>query len=171
MILGASAQGGMAILSFVLLFASAGVLHHAGIKVPYFAFFSRDAGIRTKEPPLNMLLAMGIAAFLCVFIGIFPGPLYSVLPFPVDFAPYTGGHVLGQLELVSFSVLAFCLLLLSGIYPAEMRATNIDVDWFYRKGAGILYRLSVRWLGVKEDATLPHMGEPDREVMHGRKER
>jgi len=171
MILGASAQGGMAILSFVLLFASAGVLHHAGIKVPYFAFFSRDAGIRTKEPPLNMLLAMGLAAFLCVFIGIFPGPLYSVLPFPVDFAPYTGGHVLGQLELVSFSVLAFCLLLLSGIYPAEMRAINLDIDWFYRKGAGILYRLSVRWLGVKEDATLPHMGEPDREVMHGRKER
>lgn len=25
--------------------------------------------------------------------------------------------------------------MLSGIYPAEIRATNLDADWFYRKGA------------------------------------
>ncbi|MEK7789949.1 MAG: hypothetical protein AAB283_08550, partial [Planctomycetota bacterium] len=31
--------------------------------------------------------------------------------------------------------LAFTLLMLSGIYPAEIRATNLDTDWFYRKGA------------------------------------
>jgi multicomponent Na+:H+ antiporter subunit D len=167
MILGASAHEGMAILSFVLLFASAGVLHHAGIKVPYFTFFSHDSGIRTKEPPLNMILAMGIAAFLCVFIGIFPGPLYSILPFPVDFVPYTGAHVLDQLQLVSFSVLAFCLLILSGIYPSEMRATNLDTDWFYRKGAKVFYRLADRLLGVKGDAGLPHVVGTDREVIRG----
>ncbi|MEK6683247.1 MAG: Na(+)/H(+) antiporter subunit D [Nitrospirota bacterium] len=171
MILGASANEGMAMLSLVLLFASAGVLHHAGIKVPYFTFFSHDSGIRTQEPPLNMLLAMGMAAFLCVFIGIFPGPLYSILPFPVDFIPYTGTHVLNQLQLVSFSVLAFCLLLLSGIYPAEMRAINIDVDWFYRKGAKGFYRLADRLLGVKVDASLPRVDGTDREVIHGNEDR
>jgi len=171
MILGASAHEGMAILSFVLLFASAGVLHHAGIKVPYFTFFSHDSGIRTKEPPLNMILAMGIAAFLCVFIGIFPGPLYSILPFPVDFVPYTGAHVLDQLQLVSFSVLAFCLLILSGIYPSEMRATNLDTDWFYRKGAKVFYRLADRLLGVKGDASVPHVVGTDREGIRGSEDR
>jgi multicomponent Na+:H+ antiporter subunit D len=119
----------------VLLFASAGVFHHAGIKIPFFAFFSHDSGLRPEEPPLNMLLAMGITAFLCVFIGAFPGYLYSVLPYPVDYVPYTASHVLSQLELLFFSALAFTLLMLSGIYPAEKRAVNLDADWLYRKGA------------------------------------
>ncbi len=117
----------------VLLFASAGVFHHAGIKIPFFAFFGHDAGHRVKEAPKNMLIAMGIAAFLCVFIGTFPKPLYSILPFPVDYHPYTISHVLTQTELLFFSALAFTLLLLAGIYPAEMRALNVDSDWTYRK--------------------------------------
>jgi multicomponent Na+:H+ antiporter subunit D len=41
--------------------------------------------------------------------------------------------VVTQTELLFYSALAFTLLLLSGIYPAEMRAVNIDFDWFYRK--------------------------------------
>jgi hypothetical protein len=80
-----------------------------------------------------MLLAMGITAFLCIFIGTFPGVLYSILPYPVDYAPYTAPHVMAQLQLLFFSALAFTLLILSGIYPAEMRAINLDVDLIYRK--------------------------------------
>lgn len=124
----------------VLLFASAGVFHHAGIKIPFFAFFGHDAGHRVKEAPKNMLIAMGIAAFLCIFIGTFPKPLYSILPFPVDYHPYTISHVLTQTELLFFSALAFTLLLLAGIYPAEMRAVNVDSDWIYRKGGRAIYR-------------------------------
>jgi multicomponent Na+:H+ antiporter subunit D len=135
MVVGAAAGGHMTIIWFMLLFASVGVLEHAGIKVPYYAFFSHDSGIRTKEAPLNMLIAMGIAAFLCVFIGVFPGPLYSLLPYPVDFEPYTASHVVTSLQLIFFGALAYILLTLSGIFPAEMRATNLDADWFYRKGA------------------------------------
>ena len=37
-----------------------------------------------------MLIAMGLAAVLCIAIGVFPGPLYALLPYPVDFEPYTG---------------------------------------------------------------------------------
>jgi multicomponent Na+:H+ antiporter subunit D len=135
MVTGAAAMGGMSIIWFILLFASVGVLEHAGIKVPYYAFFSHDSGIRTKEAPLNMLLAMGIAAFLCVFIGMFPGPLYSLLPYPVDYVPYTASHVVTSLQLLLFGALAYILLTLSGIFPSEMRAVNLDSDWFYRKGA------------------------------------
>ncbi|MDI6722627.1 MAG: Na(+)/H(+) antiporter subunit D, partial [Candidatus Aenigmarchaeota archaeon] len=135
MIVSASGIENLTIIWFLLIFASAGVFHHSGIKIPFFAFFSHDSGIRTTEPPKNMLIAMGIAAFFCIAIGVFPGPLYSILPYPVDYVPYTGAHVIDQLQLLAFSALAFTLLMLSGIYPAEMRATNLDADWFYRKGA------------------------------------
>ena len=128
------------IVWFMLYFASAGVFHHAGIKVPYFTFFSDDSGIRTKEPPFNMCLAMGIAAFLCIFLGVYPQPLYSILPYPVDYVPYTAFHVVGMLELLMFGALAFTLLILSGYYPAELRAVNLDTDWFVRlPGRGVVW--------------------------------
>lgn len=135
MVMAASAEEGLTAAWFILLFASAGVFHHAGIKIPFFAFFSHDSGIRVKEAPFNMLLAMGITAFLCIFIGSFPEYLYSLLPYPVEYIPYTSSHIMAQMQLLFFSALAFTLLMLSGIYPAEMRAVNLDADWFYRKGA------------------------------------
>ena len=146
MIVSAAAHQKLAAVWLILQFASAGVFDHAGIKVPYFTFFGEDSGIRAKEPPLNMLLAMGAAAFLCVFIGVYPQPLYAILPYPVEYVPYTGAHVVGQLQLLMFGALAFCLLILSGNYPAEMRAINLDTDWFYRKGGLFVYRLADRGL-------------------------
>jgi len=117
----------------VLLFASAGVFHHSGIKIPYFAFFAHDSGRRPKEAPLNMLLAMGITAFLCIGIGVYPDPLYAILPFAVDYEPYSTAHVITQLQLLMFSALAFTFLMLSGIYPPELKSTNLDFDFVYRK--------------------------------------
>ncbi|MBF0113025.1 MAG: Na(+)/H(+) antiporter subunit D, partial [Desulfamplus sp.] len=133
MIISAAGDGHLVYIWLMLQFASAGVIAHAGIKVPYFTFFGHDSGIRAKEPPLNMLIAMGIAAFLCIFIGVFPQALYNILPYPVDYIPYTSAHVVGQLQLLMFGIFAFYLLLQSGYYPAEVRAINIDTDWFYRK--------------------------------------
>ncbi len=140
MVMDAAGAGHMKIVWFILLFASAGVFHHAGIKIPYFAFFSHDSGMRPKEAPLHMLLAMGIAAFLCIFIGVYPAPLYSLLPYPVDYVPYTAPHVVGQTQLLFFSALAFTLLLRAGIYPAEIRCINLDADWIYRKGGKLFHR-------------------------------
>lgn len=141
MVMDAAGEGHMTIIWFILLFASAGVFHHAGIKIPYFAFFSHDSGMRPKEAPLNMLLAMGITAFLCIFIGSYPWPLYSLLPYQdVAYNPYTAPHVLGQTQLLFFSALAFSLLILSGIYPAEQRCVNLDADWIYRMGGRLFYR-------------------------------
>jgi multicomponent Na+:H+ antiporter subunit D len=117
----------------VLLFASAGVFHHSGIKIPYFAFYAHDSGIRCEEAPRNMLLAMGITAFLCIAIGIFPDPLYAILPYPVDYAPYTTTHVITQLQLLMFSALAFTVLMRTGVYPPELRSVNLDWDWTYRR--------------------------------------
>lgn len=135
MTVAAVAHENLPVIWFLLQFASAGVFHHAGIKVPYFTFFSEDSGIRTKEPPFNMCLAMGIAAFLCILLGVYPYPLYKILPYPFHYEPYTAFHVIGMLQLLMFGALAFTLLILSGYYPPEMRAVNLDTDWFYRKGA------------------------------------
>ena len=129
MILTAAGSEGHYITWGVLLFASAGVFHHSGIKVPFFAFFAHDSGKRPKEAPWNMLLAMAATAALCIGIGIWPDPLYAMLPFPVDFVPYTAGHVITQLQLLLFAALAFTFLMRTGLYPPELRSVNLDTDW------------------------------------------
>ena len=83
---------------------------------------------------MNMLVAMGCAAFLCIALGMAPGFLYEILPYPVDFDPYTTSHVVNQLQLLLFSAAAFVLLQKTGLYPPELRSVNLDVDWTYRKG-------------------------------------
>ena len=116
-----------------MLFASAGVLEHAGIKIPYFSFFAHDSGIRTTEPPKNMLVAMSIAAVLCVLIGVFPQQLYALLPMEMEYDPYDTRHVVTQLQLLVFGALGFVTLVKSGVYPDEKRAVHLDAEWIYRK--------------------------------------
>lgn len=152
LILSSTAYQGAWFIWLVLVFASAGVFHHSGIKIPYFAFFAHDSGIRCKEAPWNMLIAMGITAALCIGIGVFPGLLYGLLPYPVDYQPYTSAHVLTQSQLLLFSALAFTVLMRTGIYPPELRSVNLDFDWFYRRPLpalamrihGVLSRLRAR---------------------------
>ena len=133
LILDASANNGYYLVWFCLLVASAGVLSHSGIKIPYFTFFAHDSGKRPFEAPLHMRIAMIITAALCIGIGVFPGTLYALLPFEVDYKPYTVSHVLAQLQLLCFALLAFVFLMKSGLHPPELRATNLDSDWLYRK--------------------------------------
>lgn len=136
-----------------LLVASAGVFHHAGIKIPFFAFFAGDSGLRGREPPVNMLVAMAFAAVLCVFIGSYPWVLYSLLPFPVEYVPYTSTHVIAQLQLLFFSALAFTWLKLTGLYPPELRSVNIDAEWVYRRLGPRIMR-AARSLGSAVDARM-----------------
>lgn len=133
MIMSAALENGYDWIWLVLLFASAGVFHHAGIKIPYFAFFAHDAGIRTSDPPKNMLTAMFIAAVLCVTIGVYPAVLYALLPFDTGYIPYDATHVLAQTQLLFFAALAFAWLNLQRLYPPELHSVNLDVDWLYRR--------------------------------------
>lgn len=135
MVMAAALENGYDWIWLMLLFASAGVFHHAGIKIPYFAFFAHDSGIRVSDPPNNMLLAMLIAAGLCIGIGIYPAALYSLLPYDTGYNPYDATHVLAQTQLLLFSALAFVWLNLRGMYPPELRSTNLDFDWIYRRAA------------------------------------
>ncbi len=132
MIISAAGDGHMTVIWHLLMLASAGVFLHAGIKFPWFVFFAKDSGLRPKEPPLNMLLAMGFLAFLCIFIGVFPDVLYRILPYPVDFVPYTASHVVSSLQILLFSALAFFILLK---FLQRTNTISLDTDWLYRKGA------------------------------------
>ena len=146
LIIAAAAEEGHWIVWLVLLFASAGVFHHSGIKIPYFAFFQHDSGMRPKEAPKNMLIAMGIAAFLCIAVGVYPAPLYAILPFQTNFVPYTTTHVVTQLQLLLFSALAFTYLMKTGLYPPELKSTNLDFDWTYRRMLPRLFKGLARTL-------------------------
>ena len=148
LILSAAAKEHYYVIWGILLFASAGVFHHSGIKIPYFAFFAHDSGLRPKEAPWNMLLAMGIASFLCIAIGVYPAPLYALLPFEVSYDSYTTTHVITQLQLLFFSALAFTVLMRTGIYPPELKSVNLDSDWTYRRMLPMLFAQLSRPLGA-----------------------
>jgi multicomponent Na+:H+ antiporter subunit D len=133
MIMASAAEEGYLAVWLVLLFASAGVFHHAGIKIPFFAFFAHDSGIRCPEAPRHMLVAMALTALLCVGIGVFPQQFYALLPLPMEYLPYTASHVLSQMQLLVFSALAFSWLMRNGIYPPELHSVNLDFDWTWRR--------------------------------------
>lgn len=133
MIMSAALEEGYDWIWLALLFASAGVFHHAGIKIPYFAFFAHDSGIRTTEPPSNMLAAMSISALICIAIGVNPTLLYNLLPYELGYTPYDATHVLAQTQLLFYSALAFVWLNLMRLYPPELPSVNLDVEWLYRK--------------------------------------
>ncbi|MCM2326350.1 MAG: Na(+)/H(+) antiporter subunit D [Lysobacter sp.] len=130
MISQAAADGHLQAVWMLLAAASAGVFLHAGIKFPWFVFFQKDSGMRPPDPPAPMRAAMLLMAFLCIGIGMAPGPLYALLPYPVSYVPYTPGHVVAMLQLLLFSGLAFFLLL-----PLLRRTLTItlDTDWLWRR--------------------------------------
>jgi multicomponent Na+:H+ antiporter subunit D len=153
--------------------ASAGVFLHAGIKFPWFVFFQKDSGLRPKDAPWNMGLAMIIFASLCILIGVFPETLYSLLPYPVDYIPYSIGKVLFYLQLLLFSGLAFFVLL-----PLMKRTMTIslDADWLWRRAGVSILKLIDRALCFLGDVvgqqaerlkkllqhmTVRYLGQPD----------
>lgn len=138
--LGAVAKQGELLVWVGLLFASVGVLLHTALKLPYAIFFAPQAIKKDKaksktkpaDAPLNMLVAMGLAAFGCLTIGLYPGALYAILPYEVSYKVWDIGHVLGELQLLAFAALVFALMVQRGIYPLHGRHTVIYTDWVTR---------------------------------------
>lgn len=147
-------------VALLLLVASAGVVEHSGIKIPYSGFFSKEEGKKITsrdidgEAPLNMRIAMGLTAAMCIGLGLYPAPLYAILPTPTDYQAYTAPHVVSQLQLLFFAALAYVLLKKRGLYPKETRKIFIDSDVLYRKAAPAIARagwtrvLEPLWTGV-----------------------
>jgi multicomponent Na+:H+ antiporter subunit D len=143
---------GLVFVYFCLAAASAGVFLHAGIKFPWFVFFQKDSGLRPKDAPWNMSLAMVLFSLACLGLGMYPQAIYHLLPYSMDYVPYSMGKVLFYLQLLLFSGLAFFLLL-----PLMKRTLTItlDFDWFWRRclpfmGGVVLKLLSILASGVEK---------------------
>ncbi|MBI1265054.1 MAG: Na(+)/H(+) antiporter subunit D [Alphaproteobacteria bacterium] len=144
LVLSAVSYHGDMLVYALLVFAAAGVMELSALKVPFFAFFGQDRGHRVKEAPLNMLVAMGLAAFLCVYLGTHWQALYGLLPFAMDYAPYTADNVIGQVQILLAGTFAFAVMVWLNLFPLRGERTILDADWLYRRaGDGI-----VRWTGA-----------------------
>ncbi len=159
MISQAAANEYLAVVWFLLAAGSAGVFLHAGVKFPWFVFFQKDSGLRPSDPPLNMRMAMVLFAFLCIALGVWPEPLYAILPFPVDYVPYTRTHVVEMLQLLLFSGLAFFIML---PYLKRTPTITLDWDWFYRwlgpRAISRAMQVLDRWHAHKRIDFLRHLG-------------
>ena len=153
MVVSAAGEEQLTAIFLMLTLASAGTFLHTGLKLPYYMFFGKDSGVRAKEPPLNMLVAMGLAAAACILIGVLPRfLLYPHLPNAVVYVPYTLGHVTSTLGMLAFTAVGF-FLLLKQLDPE--RTISLDTDWFYRRGVtrfmnsilGPLARLEYDYVG------------------------
>ncbi len=133
MTIDAAGYAGNETAMLLLLLASVGTWLSVGLKLPYFTWFDKsDNDIEVKKIPVNMYIAMGIAAFACIFYGLFPGTLYMYLPFEVNYSPYTIYHLV---EVTQISLLTFLGFWLLKKKMAPELIVALDVDWFYRKAA------------------------------------
>jgi multicomponent Na+:H+ antiporter subunit D len=133
MIIAGAGESHHPVLMVLMLLASVGTFLSVGLKLPYFAWFGKDCGLKPKEPPKNMLWAMGITSFLCLLIGVYPKVLYDLLPFKeaaAEFHPYNMPHLSETIQILLFTGLGF-FLLLKRLQPEAK--INLDFDWFYRK--------------------------------------
>jgi multicomponent Na+:H+ antiporter subunit D len=145
MIVYAAHHEGRIWLMALLNLAGIGTFLSVGLKVTYFAFFGKGEPVHAKEPPANMLWAMGLTSLLCFVIGVYPDVLYNLLPFATDYHPYTASHLSESLQLLSFTGLVF-FLLLGKLGPEEK--INLDVDYFYRKGVGFFMKFDEKVISV-----------------------
>lgn len=164
----------LTIVWLLLAAATAGVFLHAGIKFPWFVFFQKDSGLRPDEPPASMRCAMVIFAGLCIAIGVWPERLYALLPFTVNYQPYTAPHVLTQLQLLLFSGLAFFVML---PFLKRTHTITLDTDWLWRKLLPILAsrlnklsnrfdfllnRATKQWISYARDIAVNQFGKDGR---------
>jgi multicomponent Na+:H+ antiporter subunit D len=151
-ILSAAAEEHLSIEWILLTMAAAGTFLYTGLKLPYLVFIKgetrTEAGKEAADPPTNMLLAMGLAAFLCVFFGIFPGVLYHMLPHEFHYVPYTAEHIVWSLEILLFTALGFYLFKEKLI---AVPTITIDTDWFYRMGGRAFMWISDRAIAAADN--------------------
>ncbi|MFH1169099.1 MAG: Na(+)/H(+) antiporter subunit D [Chloroflexota bacterium] len=140
MVVSAAQASNAGLVALLLNVASVGTFVLAGLRLPYFTWFGPDRGLKPAAVPKNMYLAMALTAAICLAIGVYPALLYNLLPFAVDYQPYTAPHVLEALEFVVFAGLGFWLL--KGKLGGRATIT-LDTDWFYRRPARLAYRVFV----------------------------
>lgn len=139
-IVSAAGEAHHPIVMLGLHLASVGTFLSIGLKIPAFAFWGPERNLEIRPLPRTMYAAMGVLALLCIFYGLFPGPLYRILPFDVPYHPFTAYHFVESGQILIFSFLAFWVLRMVLVPKAKL---NLDTDWLYRRGAPWADRLVV----------------------------
>jgi multicomponent Na+:H+ antiporter subunit D len=125
----AATADGRGIVVFLLAVASVGTFLSTGLKLPYTTWFGPDRGLRPAPIPPSMYVAMGLTAAINFGMGVAPSFLYDVLPFTVEYDPYTLDKVVQKSQILLFTGLGFWLLHEKlGAQPK----VSLDTDWFYR---------------------------------------
>jgi multicomponent Na+:H+ antiporter subunit D len=158
----ATSYAGYGTAVWILKLVSVGTFLSTGIKLPYGTFFgpggagprsNEGAELRVGPVAPSMYVAMGVAAALNLAIGVAPRVLWDLLPYEVDFNPYTTGKVIETIQLLLFTALV-AWLLIDRIGPKSMITT--DADWFYRRLPRVLAERRLR--GLSDDR--PPVDEP-----------
>ncbi len=144
MIIAAAGESHRVVLMLMMTLASVGTFLSVGIKLPYFIWFGKDSGVQGQDPPWNMNLGMAIAAFFCFFMGIYPEYLYKMLPFPVNYHPYSAYHLSETLQILGFTGFGF-FIMVKKLKPEPK--INLDLDWLYRKGARVFMWVAAKPIG------------------------
>lgn len=135
----------------LLLLASVGTFLSVGLKLPYYTWFSKEnSDLEVKKLPVNMYIGMGIAAFACIFYGIFPNTLYVLLPYELDYNPFTVYHFV---EATQISLMTFAGFWLMRKKLAGELIIALDVDWLYRKATPAVRNIFVTGVDKLYDKT------------------
>jgi multicomponent Na+:H+ antiporter subunit D len=155
-------------LVILLKIASVGTFLHTGLKLPHGAFIGREGvGPATNDGhritvgpvPVSMYVAMGIGALANTVIGLSPRIMYDLLPYAVDYAPYSPAKVIEKTQILLFTALAFWLLLDRLHAKAKV---SLDTDWLYRSLPTLLAARR------REDAAdVPDVSEQARHARNG----
>ncbi|MFC1865489.1 Na(+)/H(+) antiporter subunit D [Chloroflexota bacterium] len=158
MVIYAAGLSGLGIVVLLLNLASVGTFFSVGLKLPYFAWFSKPQIENTVKPlplPPGMYIGMGLTAALCIAVGLYPALLYNILPYPVDYHPYTANHIAETAQILVFTGIGFYLLI-NKLKPKNV--ITLDTDWFYRRPAKLAYNVFVvsinRFFGLVEGKVL-----------------
>ena len=117
-----------------------------GVRLPYLVFFAPKGQAEPAAPvPGCMKAAMAGGALVCLGLGVFPGALYAILPYKVDFQPYTAWSVLQSLMLTGFGLLAY---MIAKNVVAPLPGRLADFDMLYGAVGRVFYKLVSQPLAV-----------------------
>jgi multicomponent Na+:H+ antiporter subunit D len=137
MIVTAAGEAHHETIMLLLMLASVGTFLSIGLKLPAGTWFGPDRGLTPRPAPRSMYAGMGLVALLCFFFGVVPAALYRYLPYPVEYHPFTGAHLVETVQMLALTFVGFWLLRRR---LAPHATVALDADWFYRRPAPVLRR-------------------------------
>jgi multicomponent Na+:H+ antiporter subunit D len=123
--------GGETVAQWLLKLASVGTFLSVALKLPAFTWFgTARSPAPVRRIPATMYVAMGIAAFANIAIGLRPSLLFDLLPTPESFVPYTATKLVESTILLGVTALAFVVL---RVRLTPKATTSLDTDVVYRE--------------------------------------